>query len=159
MVVRTKNLICLGALAACVQMFWVSIAQAGGLEVDQAFARAVPPGAPMGAVYARLQNTGKEGLQIVNVYSDVAAISEIHESLEIDGMMRMRKVEPFLITGSAYIDLLPGGKHVMLMRLKRQLKKGDSFKMVFVDAKGREYEAEVQVGGYGQMTMPKREKD
>jgi len=140
------------------QLIFASSSYAAGLEVENAFARAVIPSAPMGAIYARLNNRGDQALEIINVYSEVAGKSEIHESLEIDGMMRMRQIDPLRIPGSAYIDLMPGGKHVMLMGLRRQLKTGDSFDVVFVDSKGTEYKAKVLVGGFGQMTMPTSEK-
>lgn len=152
---RPKTPTAMMMLALFAQMLCATSVYAAGLEVENAFARAVLPGAPMGAIYARLTNADDHALEIVRVYSEVAKISEIHESLEIDGMMRMRKVEPFLIPGSTYVDLKPGGKHVMLMMLQRQLKTGDSFIVVFVDSKGTEYKSEVLVGGFGQMTMPK----
>ena len=124
------------------------------LKVKDAFSRAVPPGAPMGAVYARLSNLSKDPLEIVSVRSDVALLSEIHESIEIDGMMRMRKVDPFLISGLSHVDLQPGGMHVMLMKLQKTLKTGDVFTLIFVDGSSNEYKIPVVVGGFGQMTMP-----
>jgi copper(I)-binding protein len=141
-------------LAAVCLVFTMQNILADGLVVKDAFSRAVPPGAPMGAVYARLSNSGNEPLQIVRVFSDVAKFSEIHESIEIEGMMRMRKVEPLLIPALGHIDLQPGGKHVMLMNLQKPLISGDTFQLVFVDASENEYEISVLVGGFGQMTMP-----
>ena len=130
---------------------------AGGLVVKDAFSRAVPPGAPMGAIYARLSNEGSEALEIMLVYTDVAKISEFQQSIEIEGMIRMRKVEPFIIPAFGHVDLQPGGKHVMLMNLQKPLKSGTTFSVVFVDGSQNEYEVAVVVGSFGQMTMPKSE--
>ena len=128
---------------------------ADGLVVKDAFSRAVPPDAPMGAVYARLSNVSNDAIEIVSVRSDVARFSEIHESIEIKGMMRMRKVDPFLIPRLGHVDLKPGGKHVMLMNLQVPLKTGNTFTVVFVDGSDNEYKIPVVVGGFGQMAMPK----
>ncbi|MFT5211156.1 MAG: copper(I)-binding protein [Flavobacterium sp.] len=129
---------------------------AAGLVVKDAFSRASPTGAPMGAVYALLSNTGKDPLEIVSVRSDVAKVSEIHESVEIEGMMRMRRVDPLLIPGLGHVDLKPGGKHVMLMNLQEPLKTGNIFTIILVDGSGNEYKIPVVVGGFGQMTFPEQ---
>ena len=58
------------------------------------WARATPSGAKVGAVYARLSNRGVHRVTISGVHTAVARSAQVHETREVDGMMRMRHVDP-----------------------------------------------------------------
>ncbi|MDG1204582.1 MAG: copper chaperone PCu(A)C [Pseudomonadales bacterium] len=125
------------------------------IEISRAWSRATPPGAPMGAIYMDLQNHSLEQVGIESVSTDVAELSEVHQSIEVNGVMRMREVAPFLLPKNRTVSLQPGGKHVMLMRLKQPLKIGSVFTLLVTDSLGTVHEVPVKVGGYGQMSYPK----
>ena len=124
------------------------------LVTSDAWARATPPGAPMGAVYLRIANPTKRPIQVTEITTAVAKISEIHESVERDGMSRMREVDPFIVEPGATVNLAPGGKHIMLMRLHEPLIQGGKFSLTFSGGDGYRSEVEVIVGSFGQMEMP-----
>jgi periplasmic copper chaperone A len=125
------------------------------IEISRAWSRATPPGAPMGAIYMDLQNHSLEQVGIESVSTDVAELSEVHQSIEVNGVMRMREVAPFLLPKNRTVSLQPGGKHVMLMRLKQPLQIGSVFTLLVTDSLGTVHEVPVKVGGYGQMSYPK----
>lgn len=108
----------------------------------------------MGAVYAVIENTGKDTLEIVGLETPVARAAEIHESVEIDGMMRMREIVPFEVRTGETVNLEPGGKHMMLMGLKSKLEPGQRFPVEIQLSDGSSMTIDALVGGFGQMTMP-----
>jgi copper(I)-binding protein len=65
----------------------------------------------------------------------------------------MREVDPFMIPADSKLILAPGGKHIMLMRLKAPLKAGSKFFLTLATKEGR-VRAEVVVGSFGQISMP-----
>jgi copper(I)-binding protein len=99
---------------------------AGHLVVDAAWIRAAPPGAMMLAGYATLRNDGDAPLQVIGAASaDFGEIS-LHESVEENGVERMRALGPFTIAAGASVKFAPGGKHFMLMQARRALQTGDA---------------------------------
>lgn len=125
------------------------------IEIIHAWSRATPPGAPMGAVYMEFKNHSLEAISIDQISTDIAELSEVHQSIEIDGVMRMREVAPFIVPKNRTVALQPGGKHLMLIRLKQPLQTGSSFELSVTDSLGVVHQVPVKVGGYGQMSYPK----
>jgi copper(I)-binding protein len=71
----------------------------------------------MGAVYLLIQNPGGEADRLLAVSTPAAAVAEIHESLEEDGMMRMvAHPDGFEVPAGSSVELAPGGKHIMLLK-------------------------------------------
>lgn len=140
-------------LLSMIACFGVLSAKAD-LELRDAWSRATPPGMPMGAVYGEFVNTGSDPIEVLSVRTELARGAEIHESVEIEGMMRMREVTPFIVGGGKTIALEPGGKHIMLMGLKSALVSGSKYSIVVETSLGEKSE-DVIVGGFGQMSAPK----
>jgi copper(I)-binding protein len=109
------------------------VAQASSIRVEHVWARATPPGAATGAVYMTLTGTGAPD-RLVSISTPVAAMAGLHESVNDNGVMRMRPVEGLALQPGAPVSLKPGGLHVMLMQLKHPLKAGDSFPVTLVFA-------------------------
>ena len=99
---------------------------AGRLEVTHAWIRSAPPGAMMRAGYAVLRNSGDADVTIVGADSEAFGSVSLHESVEQDGVERMRPLGRLRIAPGASVTLAPRGKHLMLMQPKRALKSGDS---------------------------------
>lgn len=94
------------------------------LRIDHPFARATPPGAQSGGVYATIENRGTSKDRLVRVASPAAASVELH-SMTMDGnVMRMRAVPSLDIPAGASVKL-GGDYHVMLVDLARPLAVGD----------------------------------
>lgn len=79
------------------------------------------------AAYMRIQNTGDEPDRLLSVASDVAATVELH-MVEQDGdVMKMRPVEGGIeVPAGGEVELKPGGYHVMLIGVTRELAPGDT---------------------------------
>ena len=83
--------------------------------------------APTAAVYLMLMNHGSASDTITATATPVAAHAMMHQSLEENGVMKMREVGNFELKAGAMIAFAPGGYHIMLTGLKAPLKTGDSF--------------------------------
>lgn len=107
-----------------------------GIEIENAWAR---PGSENGvsAIYMTILNGSSEPDTIVSISSPVAGLAEAHESYEREeGMMGMRPAENMTIPARGALSLEPGGIHVMLMQLNRELTEGDEveFTVEFANA-------------------------
>lgn len=109
---------------------------AGRLEVSGAWIRTAPPGAMMLAGYATLRNSGDAPLTVTGADSEAFGDVSLHESVEVDGVARMKALGPVEIAPGASVVLAPGGKHLMLMRPKRALASGESIKIHIATASG-----------------------
>lgn len=98
------------------------------LRVEDAWARPSPAMANAGAAYLRIVNTGSAPDALVGAEApDVAGTVEMHETAMEGGMARMHAAHRFEVPAGGTLDMKPGGKHIMLLNLKRELKPGDRF--------------------------------
>lgn len=111
-----------------------AIADGAASTIEVTNARSHPNlGVPVGVAYLSLENRGERDDRLLRVECARAAMTELHESLEQDGVMRMKHhPEGFAIPAGGRVDLEPGGKHVMLMQLEGSLAEGDSLALVLV---------------------------
>lgn len=133
-----KGLAVVGAVLLCS----CALAQ---VKVNDQWTRAtVPQQASSGAfMTVRSATDGR----LVEVRTDIAEHAELHE-MKMDGQtMRMQKVDSIALPARKDVALAPGGYHVMLFGLKRQLKDGEAIPLTLVveDAKGKRTELKVQV--------------
>ena len=65
--------------------------------------------------------------RLIQASSSVAAVVELHEHINDNGIIRMRKVEGGLaLEANQSIIMKPGGYHIMLISLHKPLKAGDT---------------------------------
>ena len=100
----------------------------------------------MAAAYFTVVNQGGAD-QMVGVR---AAIGDamLHESSVVDGMARMRPLNPkegLVVPSNGRLRLAPGGAHVMITGLDRPLKAGDRFALTLQFAKARPEKVEIAV--------------
>lgn len=81
---------------------------------------------------AFMQISSSRDLRLVEVRSPVAGAVEIHEMAMDKGIMRMRPASGVNLPAGGTVELKPGGYHVMLMDLKKQLKEGESVPITLV---------------------------
>lgn len=86
------------------------------------FAPLVPGGAA--SAYMTVTNVTNNDLHISGFDSPQFARVELHETVEQDGMARMRPVSDVTIAPGATLQLAPGGKHLMLMHPQASLGAG-----------------------------------
>jgi len=90
-------------------------------------------GGSISAVYATITNDGEEDITLIRAETDAAAIVEIHETTVEDDVARMQELEDGLVIPAGETVMLePGGYHVMLIDLQRDLITGRDVDVDFV---------------------------
>lgn len=139
------------SLAALLLAGAAGLAHAGDIALERPWSRATPAGAPVGAGYVTLKNSGSAADKLVSATADVAGKVEIHEMAMDNGVMKMRPVDGLQIPAGKSVELKPGGYHIMFMQLKQQLKVGDTVKGVLnfekAGAMPVEFKVEAMAGG------------
>jgi copper(I)-binding protein len=97
-----------------------------GLKVHDSWIQSTAQGAN-GAVYFVLHNHTDQDDELTGVTTNVADAVEIHQStIDPDtDIMRMEMVSSIPIPANSEIFFSPGKYHLMLVRLKKELKVGD----------------------------------
>lgn len=124
----------------------VMAADADHVNVLNPYARAVPPTAPASAAFMTLKNNGP-ATALVAASSDVSEVTELHTHVHDNGVMRMRPVKSIPIPAHGETALKPGGYHIMLIRLKKPLKPGDTvhLTLTFKDGSTKHISAPVKM--------------
>jgi len=118
----------------------------GDLTILHPWARPTAEGASMGAAYLSIKNAGAAADKLVSASSPVAEKVELHETREENGVMKMRPVEGGLeIAPSASQELKPGGRHIMLIGLKKRLQEGEMVPLTLTLAKAGAIDVEAKV--------------
>lgn len=116
------------AMAAVVTQDAVA-AEANGIVVEDAFARARPGSAKMGGAFLKITNMNTTDDTLLSASAEVAKRTELHTHLMKDGVMSMTKVDMIPVPAGKSVMLKPGGYHVMMMGLTSALEKGSHFKV------------------------------
>ncbi|MFX4273964.1 copper chaperone PCu(A)C [Propionibacteriaceae bacterium Y1685] len=120
-VVSCLLLVAVAGVAGC------QAADDGGdsVAVQDAFVKAMPQG-EMTAIFGVIDNPTDEEITVESVSGDVAERVELHEMVTENGTMVMREREGgFVVPAGESLSLEPGGLHIMLIGLTRELKAGD----------------------------------
>lgn len=118
---------------------------AADIQVTAPYARAVPPGQPNSAVFMELENRGDETVTLTEASSDAAKVVELHTHIEDQGVMRMRRIDGIELPAHRKVSLQPGGLHVMLIGLNRDLAEGDRLLMTLGFSDGSQQTLELPV--------------
>lgn len=89
-----------------------------------------PPSQTITAAYMVIENHTGDEISLQSASSEVAQAVELHKMQLIDGMMKMQRVEKIGIPAGGSIELKPGGYHLMVIGLKKQLKEGDTAQFI-----------------------------
>lgn len=96
------------------------------LKIEDPWSRPTPPGAPMGAGYMVITNLSGEDLTLIAGETPKAGVVSIHETVEVDGLMRMQPLESGLaIPAGESVELKPLSYHLMLEQLNEPLAEGE----------------------------------
>jgi len=131
------------ALAAAA-VLGVAVAAEPAIRVQNAWARATPPGAQNGAVYLQIANHGGAD-RLVGVRTSAAHAAELHTSATRDGVVEMRRVDALPIAAGATVELAPGGTHVMLFGLAARLEAGAHVGLTLTFANAGEIDIDVVI--------------
>lgn len=104
--------------------FGVSADMAHQVNADKPYARAALKVQGNSICFMDLNNLGEDAA-VVNATSSVANIVELHTHVNDNGVLRMRKIDSIDLPANQTVELKPGGLHVMLIGLRRDLKVDD----------------------------------
>jgi hypothetical protein len=79
-----------------------------------------------GALYVTINNREGEADALLSAATDLANSAELHETVERDGKMVVRRLPKFDVPAGGKLEIKPGGYHIMLLGLKQDLKPGDT---------------------------------
>ena len=118
-------------------------AAAESLQVTGAWIKNLPMAVPVRAGYMRISNNQNREVTIVSLQSKSFESIEIHQSLEVNGMMSMRPVDN---PAGASLELAPGGYHLMMMHPLDELIPGQivAVTLYYEDQKTQLIEMEVR---------------
>lgn len=102
-----------------------------GISVLGGWIREAPPGAGMMAGYLTLRNTAKNVRTLRELSSPEFGAVDMHETRMVEGQMRMRSITPLRLPAGGEVQLVPGGKHLMLMQPAKALRAGDTVTLKF----------------------------
>ena len=98
------------------------------------------------AAYMVISNSGKESDRLVSAKADVSKAIEIHETVMEGDVMRMQAVQGGIeVPAGGQVELKPGGYHVMLIGLTRDLTDGEKFPLTLQFEMGGEVTVEAEV--------------
>lgn len=123
-VLRTAYCVLLmGALVAC----GVQVPAGPSIQASDVWSRPAAAGS-MGVVYLTLTNEGREADRLVGARSEVAEAVELHRTTMENDVMKMQPIAGGVeLPARGRVVFEPGGAHIMLIGLKRDLKAGDRF--------------------------------
>jgi copper(I)-binding protein len=121
-----------------------------GLEIGHPWTRATPPGAEAAGAFMTIKNEGALPDRLVGASFAGAAVTQIHEMVMENGVMRMGELAGGLaIPPGETVKLEPGGYHVMLMGLKEPLVEGSKVPLTITFEKAGSIEVELAVEAPG----------
>jgi periplasmic copper chaperone A len=111
------------------------------LAADIVVSRAIvvaPPNAnaPTAAAYFTIENHGAAVDQLIGISTTTAASAMLHETTNVDGVMKMNMLEKLEIAAGATVEMKPAQLHVMLVGPKAPYKIGEdvAFELSFATA-------------------------
>ena len=115
----------IGVLAAC----GVQGPAGPSLSAGDVWSRSAMAGGT-GVVYLTLMNQGRQPDRLMGAKSDIAQAVELHRTTTEGGVMKMQPIAGGVeVPARSRVIFEPGGAHIMLIGLKRDLKAGDRFRV------------------------------
>jgi hypothetical protein len=121
----------------------------GDMTIDAVWARASIGTSRPAAAYLTIRNEGSEEEVLARIKSSVSAMAEVHETTMTGGIARMGPAGALKIAAGGEMVLKPGGRHVMLMKLKQPLKEGKKFTLTLIFENAGPVDISVPVLGIG----------
>jgi len=118
------------------------------VTIENAWARATPPGAKIAAGYLTIRNAGAAD-KLISASSPAAEKVEPHITVKDGDVSRMREVNGYAVPAKGTVELTPGGSHLMLVNIKAPLKAGEKVPLVLRFEKAGEVKTELAVRPLG----------
>ncbi len=146
-----KLLITAGALALALSIAGPASSaefKVGDLTVINPWARATAGKPRNGGAYLTIKG-GASDDELTKVETAVAKRAQLHGHKNVDGVMVMQALKGLKVPAGRTVMLKPSIRHIMLMKLKQALKKGESFPMTLHFAQAGKVTVEVMIMGVG----------
>ena len=98
-----------------------------------------------GAVFMTLANEGRESDRLLGAQTDVAEAVEIHRTVMKGEVMQMERVPSVEVPAGSRVKFEPGGYHLMLLGLRRDLQVGNRFQVTLTFERSGTVTVEVEV--------------
>jgi copper(I)-binding protein len=100
------------------------------VTINDAWIRATVPQQMATGAFFQIKST--TDARVVSVQTAAAGVAEIHEMKMENNVMKMRAIEHLELAAGKMVELKPGGYHLMLMDIKKQIKAGDVIPLTLV---------------------------
>jgi periplasmic copper chaperone A len=121
----------------------------GTIIIGHIWGRATAVAAQTASVYVPLLNKGTAADHLLSASTPIAENVAIHESYQDNGIAKMRALPTLELAPNTPVAMRPGGKHLMLLGLKKQLNQGDKFPLILRFAKAGTIEVEAMIAAAG----------
>ena len=105
-------------------IFIPGVNAASKLKIENTWSPEAPPVVKVMAGYMRINNLSDKDIKIKSAQSPLFNKVEIHLTETKNGMMRMIKQQNLNIKAKSFVELKPGGLHMMLMGKQKPITKG-----------------------------------
>ena len=119
----------------------------GSLSITVPWSRELPPVAPNGAAFFRVENHGANADRIVSAHTPIAERAELHMHAMDGNVMTMRHVHSVEVPAHGTVSFEPGALHVMLFGLREPLVGGKRFPLTLEFEQAGEVEVSVEIRG------------
>ena len=115
------------------------------IVVEKKWARATPKMAVTGGAYLTVTNRGPGEDRVLNVTSPVAEKIQFHAMTVDNDVAKMTRLLAIELPPGVPVVFKPGGIHMMLLGLNRQLKEGETVPLILTFEKAEAIELDAQV--------------
>ncbi|HET6564116.1 MAG TPA: copper chaperone PCu(A)C, partial [Xanthomonadales bacterium] len=129
---RMKSFFSLSLIVTLTTVFLLSCTgneQHGGLEWNNGWVRALPPGSGMTSAYGEIRNGSNESLELTAYDSSAFAHVSLHQSSLEKGVSRMQEQGVVVLEPGESMHLQPGGLHLMLMKVTAAVEAGQEIEI------------------------------
>ena len=122
-------------IASILLIFSLNLFAANEIKIEDAKVRLTPPNAPATAIFLKMTNLSEKDLKLLSVTGDFAGVFELHTMAMEGGKMVMRKMDSIEVKSHQSTELMSGGLHIMVFKLKKPLIEGEKHKvnLIFSD--------------------------
>ena len=107
-----------------------AIAAHAEVTIKDAWVRATVPQQMATGAFFQIQSN--IDTRVISVQTPAAGVAEIHEMKMENNVMKMRAIEHLDLAAGKAVEFKPGGYHLMLMDLKKQIKAGDVIPLTLI---------------------------
>jgi hypothetical protein len=131
----------------------------GSMQIISPWSRATPKGASTAIGYMAIKNDGTTTDRLIGGSIDVADGFQLHSMTMENGVAKMHELKSVEIKPGQTVELKPGGSHVMFVKLKSALSKGERVKGTVVFEQAGTVQIEYNVEGIGAQSGPQEMED